>query len=169
MFQQGSIEGGSVGVTIGGGKGIPKPFLPDDSCGDDIFEGANPDLRSPQLPYLTQGVFCFSVLKSPSPCYFVFAKAIISTSYSFHCWGDLCVFHPDLWTCERKEDEIDVWVLENDFLKVTITPQYAGKVWGIFDKQRSKELLYRNKVQKKPSASTTKGAFDEFHKPALHC
>jgi len=40
LFQQGSIEGGSVGVKIGGGRGTPKPFVPDDSCGDDIFEGA---------------------------------------------------------------------------------------------------------------------------------
>ena len=23
-----------------GGKGVAKPFIPDDSCGDDIFEGA---------------------------------------------------------------------------------------------------------------------------------
>lgn len=54
LFQQGSVEGGSVGVTIGGGRGTPKPFIPDDSCGSDIFEGAMEDERSPQLPYLTQ-------------------------------------------------------------------------------------------------------------------
>jgi hypothetical protein len=54
MFQQGSIEGGSIGVKIGGGRGTPKPFTPDDTCTDDIFEGAMTDMRSPQLPYLTQ-------------------------------------------------------------------------------------------------------------------
>ncbi|KAJ1432001.1 hypothetical protein B484DRAFT_395195, partial [Ochromonadaceae sp. CCMP2298] len=53
-FQQGGIEGGSVGVNFGGGRGSPHPFTPDDSCGDDIFEGAMEDMRSPQLPYLTQ-------------------------------------------------------------------------------------------------------------------
>merc|ERR1719223_385597 len=106
LFQQGAIEGGSVGVTIGGDKGTTKPFTPDDSCGDDIFEGAMDDMRSPQLPYLTQ----------------------------------------DLWTCDRKEEDMDVWVYENDDLKVTITPQFAGKVWGIYDKKRGKDLLYANRA-----------------------
>lgn len=54
MFQQGSIEGGSIGVKIGGGRGAPHPFVPDDTAGDDIFDGAMEDMRSPQLPYLTQ-------------------------------------------------------------------------------------------------------------------
>jgi len=106
LFQQGSIEGGSVGVKIGGGKGTPKPFSPDDSCGDDIFDGAMTDMRSPQLPYLTQ----------------------------------------DLWTCDRKIEDIDVWIMENEYLKVTVTPQYAGKVWGIYDKKRKQELLYHNRA-----------------------
>eukprot|EP00466_Bigelowiella_natans_P008571 jgi/Bigna1/88639/estExt_fgenesh1_pg.C_350101 len=54
FFMQGSEEGGEGGVRIGGGRGDPIPFTPDDSCDDDIFEGANPDLRSPQLPHLSQ-------------------------------------------------------------------------------------------------------------------
>jgi hypothetical protein len=106
MFQQGSIEGGSVGVKIGGGRGTAKPFTPDDSCGDDIWEGAMEDMRSPQLPYLTQ----------------------------------------DLWTCDRKPEDIPVWLLEDEDLKVTITPQYDGKVWAIYDKKRGKELLYNNRA-----------------------
>lgn len=106
LFMQGPIEGGSVGVKVGGGKGEPIPFTPDDSCTDDLFEGANEDLRSPQLPYLTQ----------------------------------------DLWTCDRKEEELPVVVLENDDLKVTITSQFAGKVWGIYDKKRQKDLLFANKA-----------------------
>ena len=106
MFQQGSIEGGSVGVKIGGGRGTAKPFTPDDSCGDDIFDGAMEDMRSPQLPYLTQ----------------------------------------DLWTCDRKQEDINVWTMEDDDLKVTITPQYAGKIWGIYDKNRKKDLLFANRA-----------------------
>lgn len=106
LFQQGSIEGGSVGVKTGGGRGIAKPFSPDDSCGDDIFDGAMTDMRSPQLPYLTQ----------------------------------------DLWTCDRKSENITVWLLEDENLKVYITPQYDGKVWGIHDKKRSKDLLYHNRA-----------------------
>lgn len=106
MFQQGSIEGGSVGVKIGGGRGTPKPFSPDDSCGDDIFDGAMTDMRSPQLPYLTQ----------------------------------------DLWTCDRKQEDIPVIYLENDDLKVSVTPQIDGKVWGIYDKKRQQEWLFANRA-----------------------
>lgn len=52
----------------------------------------------------------------------------------------------DLWGCEREEEEIDVYTLETDDLSVTITPQYAGKIWSMFDKQRNKDLLYNNKA-----------------------
>jgi hypothetical protein len=106
MFQQGSIEGGSVGVNIGGGKGTKRPFVPDDTCGDDIFDGAMEDTRSPQLPYLTQ----------------------------------------DQWTCDRKDYDLDVWLMESDDLKVTVTPQFAGKVWGMYDKKRQQELLFANRA-----------------------
>ena len=41
---------------------------------------------------------------------------------------------------------MDVWTFENDHLKVTITPQFAGKVYGIFDKKRGKDLLYQNRA-----------------------
>lgn len=106
MFMQGSIEGGSIGVKIGGGRGDPHPFIPDDTCGDDIFDGAMEDMRSPQLPYLTQ----------------------------------------DLWTCDRKQEDIQAYTMETEALKVTITPQFAGKVWGIYDKIRERELLYANRA-----------------------
>ena len=106
LFQQGSIEGGSIGVKIGGGRGEPHPFVPDDTCTDDIFDGAMEDMRSPQLPYLTQ----------------------------------------DLWTCDRKQEDIQAYTMETDALKVTITPQFAGKVWGIYDKVRERELLYANRA-----------------------
>lgn len=64
------------------------------------------DMRSPQLPYLTQ----------------------------------------DLWTCDRKQEDINVWTMEDDDLKVTITPQYAGKIWGIYDKNREKDWLFANRA-----------------------
>jgi hypothetical protein len=106
MFMQGAIEGGSVGVKLGGGRGTPLPFTPDDSCTDDIFEGANEDLRSPQLPYLTQ----------------------------------------DMWTCDRKTEDIDSWQMESEDITVTVTPQFAGKVWGIFDKKNDREWLFANRA-----------------------
>lgn len=36
--------------------------------------------------------------------------------------------------------------MESDDLKVTITPQYAGKVWGIYDKKRKEDLLFANRA-----------------------
>jgi len=36
--------------------------------------------------------------------------------------------------------------METDDLKVTITPQYAGKVWGIYDKRRNEDLLFANRA-----------------------
>lgn len=107
LFMQGAVEGAIGQVVLGGGRGKELPFIPDDSCGDDMFEGANPDLRSPQLPYLTQ----------------------------------------DLWTCDRKDDTpLDAWTLEDDNLRVTVTPQYAGKVWSIYDKKRQRDVIFNNKA-----------------------
>lgn len=54
FFSQGSVEGGGTRVVLGGGRGTPRQFNPDDSNGPDIWEGAMDDTRSPQLPYLTQ-------------------------------------------------------------------------------------------------------------------
>ena len=56
LFMQGKVEGGAT-VKIGGGKGSAIPFVPDDSCDLDIFTDTNPDLRSPQLPYLSQDMW----------------------------------------------------------------------------------------------------------------
>lgn len=54
LFLQGESDGLSQAFSIntGGGRGKAIPFVPDDSCDAAIFEGASPDLRSPQLPYL---------------------------------------------------------------------------------------------------------------------
>jgi len=116
MFMMGSVEGGNVGVAIGGGRGTAKPFIPDDSCGDDIFDGAMEEERSAQLPYLTQ----------------------------------------DLWGCEREQTDINTILLEDESLKVTITPQYAGKVWGIYDKKRQRELLFANRAHQPANIAALK-------------
>ncbi|GMH51626.1 hypothetical protein TrST_g11002 [Triparma strigata] len=57
LFMQGNLEGGAIGFNTGGGRGIKQPFIPDDSAGEDIFDGALEDQRSPQLPYLTQDLW----------------------------------------------------------------------------------------------------------------
>jgi len=116
LFQQGSIEGGSIGVKTGGGRGAPKPFVPDDLNPDDIFEGAMEDERSPQLPYLTQ----------------------------------------DLWTCDRTPEDLPVWLLEDESLTVTISPQFAGKVWSIYDKTRERDILFNNRAHQPANIAALK-------------
>jgi hypothetical protein len=54
LFTRGTVEGGGTDVKLGGGRGTLRPFTPDDSAPDYIWEGAMDDVRSPQLPYLTQ-------------------------------------------------------------------------------------------------------------------
>lgn len=55
LFMQGEEEGGHLNIgSYHGGQGTPQPFIPDDSCPDDIFAYASTDLRGRQLPYLTQ-------------------------------------------------------------------------------------------------------------------
>ena len=41
---------------------------------------------------------------------------------------------------------MSIWTMENDALRVTITPQFDGKVWGIYDKKREREMLFNNRA-----------------------
>lgn len=105
MFSQGLTEGASPTVPLAtGGRGDKVPFVPDDSCGDDIFEGANEDLRSPQLPHLTQ----------------------------------------DSFTCERAPTEMPVILAETDELLLSLTPQYGGKIWSLYDKVNKQDMFFDN-------------------------
>ena len=48
------------------------------------------------------------------------------------------------WGCERTPTEVDVLVAENDKLRAAITPQWGGKVWSLYDKQRKKQMFFNN-------------------------
>lgn len=62
----------------------------------------------------------------------------------------------DLWTCDRTLADIDAWVLEDEDLKVTVTPQFAGKVWTIFDKKRGKDVLFNNRAHQPANIAALK-------------
>lgn len=106
LFLEGAEEGGSSSVHIGGGRGEKQPFVPSDDADPDIWENANEDLRSPQLPWLTQSQ----------------------------------------WSCERANTTMPVILLESDGLRATITPQYGGKIWALFDKKNNREMVYNNQA-----------------------
>ena len=52
----------------------------------------------------------------------------------------------DRYTRERKLLKLKSLVLENEFLKVTVLPQYGGRIHAIYDKVEKKELLFTNTV-----------------------
>ncbi len=106
LFSQGRVEGGGTHVNLGGGRGELRSFTPNDNVDPTIWEGAMDDVRSPQLPWLSQ----------------------------------------DQWTCDRKPEDFDMVLLENDKLKAHISPGVAGKVWNLFDKVNNREMFFNNKA-----------------------
>lgn len=52
----------------------------------------------------------------------------------------------DRYTLERRERTYDTVVLENQFLRAEFLPQLGGRLWSLFDKERERELVFRNPV-----------------------
>jgi len=50
----------------------------------------------------------------------------------------------DRYTRELVDMEIPSIVMENDFLKAEFIPAFGGRLWSLFDKQRNRDILYRN-------------------------
>jgi hypothetical protein len=47
--------------------------------------------------------------------------------------------------CEREPSkEIDVIVMENEVLRATITPQFGGRVWSLYDKKAQRDVFFNN-------------------------
>ena len=50
----------------------------------------------------------------------------------------------DDWGCERTPTNVSVIVLENEFLRAAITPQWGGKIWSLYDKKNKRQVFYNN-------------------------
>eukprot|EP01062_Namystynia_karyoxenos_P073074 TRINITY_DN69916_c0_g1_i1.p1 TRINITY_DN69916_c0_g1~~TRINITY_DN69916_c0_g1_i1.p1 ORF type:complete len:812 (+),score=297.14 TRINITY_DN69916_c0_g1_i1:83-2437(+) len=50
----------------------------------------------------------------------------------------------DDWGCEREPKNETVMVLENDYLRAAITPQWGGKVWSLYNKKLGRHMFYNN-------------------------
>ncbi len=65
-------------------------------------------------------------------------------------YGDVRDIFPyrmqDLYTRERKEKELDVVILENQYLKATFAPTLGGKLLSLIDKAKKRDLLFKNPV-----------------------
>ncbi len=57
-------------------------------------------------------------------------------------------FRFDGYSSEGVEKEWKMVVLENDYIKVWITPEIGGKIWGAVEKSTGGEFLYFNEVVK---------------------
>lgn len=68
----------------------------------------------------------------------------------------------DLWTCDRKLQDIDAWTLESEDLKVVVTPAFAGKVWTIYDKKRGSDILFNNRAHQPANIGALKSWFVPF-------
>ena len=50
------------------------------------------------------------------------------------------------YTRQFREETVKTAVLENDHLKAVFLPEYGGRLWRLFDKDRNRDLLYTNDV-----------------------
>jgi hypothetical protein len=57
-------------------------------------------------------------------------------------------FRYDGYTDKPVQQEWKVVEMENDFIKLTITPEIGGKIWSAVEKKTGKEFLYNNPVVK---------------------
>lgn len=44
------------------------------------------------------------------------------------------------------ETELTAAIVENDYLRAVFLPQYGGRLWSLYDKEKGRELLYENHV-----------------------
>jgi hypothetical protein len=52
----------------------------------------------------------------------------------------------DRYTRELTAMELPSIVMENDFLRAEFIPSLGGRLWSLFDKERNRDILYRNPV-----------------------
>ena len=50
------------------------------------------------------------------------------------------------YTRDKKMKDIDVVVLENEYLRAEFLPSFGARLWSLYDKKIGKELLFRNPV-----------------------
>ena len=52
----------------------------------------------------------------------------------------------DRYGRERDPQKLKAVVLENEYLRATVTPGYGGKLWSLYDKENGREILMSNPV-----------------------
>ncbi len=54
--------------------------------------------------------------------------------------------YQDSYTRDKKPREFKAAVLENQYIKAIFLPELGGRLWSLFDKEKNRELLYKNPV-----------------------
>jgi tetratricopeptide (TPR) repeat protein len=52
----------------------------------------------------------------------------------------------DGYTREKGPFTLKALILENEFLKAVVLPEYGGRLWSLYDKERRRDLIYENPV-----------------------
>lgn len=65
----------------------------------------------------------------------------------------------NVYSRKLEDIELDVFVLENEYLKATFLPSLGGRLWSLFDKEVKRELLYKNEVFRPCNLSTRNAWF----------
>ncbi len=72
---------------------------------------------------------------------------------------------------EKKDKAHDAVVVENEYFKLTVLPEFGGRLYSAFDKRANREMFYRNAVIR-PRMIGTRGAWIsggiEFNFPISH-
>ncbi|WP_114749181.1 DUF5107 domain-containing protein [Pleomorphovibrio marinus] len=114
--------------------------------------------------FRTSGLFLLSLAFFFFPLSVKAQKAKVSVSnqsfltYPFSDPSPIAAFafKPDIYpyhkfegfATEGVERDWKVITLENEFLKVTITPEIGGRVWGAIEKSSGEDFIYQNEVVK---------------------
>eukprot|EP01084_Bolivina_argentea_P150117 262158_1 len=48
------------------------------------------------------------------------------------------------WDCKRIPTNVSVIILENEYLRAAITPQWGSKIWSLYHKKEQRQLLFNN-------------------------
>lgn len=62
----------------------------------------------------------------------------------------------DQWGCEREQQDVATQVLENEHLKVSITPQWGARLWSTYDKNRKRDWTFANPAHQPANIGVTK-------------
>eukprot|EP00944_MAST-04C_sp_MAST-4C-sp1_P004738 g4738.t1 len=50
----------------------------------------------------------------------------------------------EAWGCERVPTEVDAIIIENEYLRAALMPQWGGKIWSLYNKRLKKQVFYNN-------------------------